>query len=67
MANYAVVTKVIVHNKKIDGDDSEVGSYAKKVSDYLESVDEDKDIRSIHSVEKSDGSMVTVIIPDSVA
>ena len=67
MANYAVVTKVIVHNKEVDGDDTLAGSYAKKVSDYLESVDEDKDIRSIHSVEKSDGSIVTVIIHDSVA
>ena len=62
MAAYAVITKVIVHNKKIDGADSEVGSYAKKVSDYLESIEDDRTIYSIHSVEKNDGSMVTVII-----
>ena len=62
MANYAVVTKVIIHNAKVDGADTVVGSYAKKISDYLESVDDGKAIRSIHSVEKNDGSMVTVII-----
>ena len=64
MAKYAVITKVIIHNKEIDGADTAAGSYAKKVSDYLESLEEAQDIRSIHSVEKSDGSMVTVIIHD---
>ena len=62
MANYAVITKVIIHNKEVDGADTLVGSYAKKVSDYLESIEDDRTIYSIHSVEKSDGSIVTVII-----
>jgi len=62
MAAYAVITKVIVHNKEIDGADTVDGSYAKKVSDYLESIENDRTIYSIHSVEKLDGSMVTVII-----
>ena len=38
MANYAVITKVIVHNKDVSGADTVEGSYAKKISDYLESV-----------------------------
>ena len=65
MANFAVITKVIIHSAKIDGLDSESGSYAKKVSDYLESVDDAKTIYSIHSVERSDGSIATVIIHKS--
>ena len=64
MANFAVITKVIIHNKEVDGADTLVGSYAKKVSDYLESVDNSKAIRSIHSFEMS-GIVVTVIIHDS--
>ena len=62
MADYAVVTKVIIHNRRVDEDESVEGSYAKKVSDYLESVTNTKDIHSIHSVELSGGSIMTVII-----
>jgi len=64
MANYAVITKVIVHNKDVSGADTVEGSYAKKISDYLESVADGKTIRSIHSFE-SDGVITTVIIHDS--
>jgi len=64
MANFAVVTKVIIHNKDVSGADTVEGSYAKKISDYLESVDSGKTIRSIHSFEM-DGIVTTVIIHDS--
>lgn len=64
MANFAVVTKVIIHNKDVSGADTVEGSYAKKISDYLETVDNTKAIRSIHSFEM-DGIVTTVIIHDS--
>ena len=66
MANYAVVTNVIIHNKEVDGEDTVAGSYAKKVSDFIESVDSGKVIRSIHSFDM-DGTVITVIVHDSVA
>ena len=66
MANFAVITKVIVHNKVDSSADTVAGSYAKEVSDYLESVDDGKTIRSIHSCElASSGTIMTVIIHDS--
>ena len=66
MANYAVITKVIIHNKVNNDADSVAGSYAKEVSDYLETIDTTKTIRSIHSTElPSSSSIMTVIIVDS--
>ena len=66
MANYAVITKVIIHNKINNDADSVVGSYAKEVSDYLESIVNTKTIRSIHSTEiASSNSIMTVIIVDT--
>ena len=66
MANYAVITKVIIHNKINNDADSVTGSYAKEVSDYLETIVNTKTIRSIHSTEiASSNSIMTVIIVDS--
>ena len=66
MANYAVITKVIIHNKINNDADSVAGSYAKEVSDYLETIVNTKSIRSIHSTEiASSNSIMTVIIVDS--
>ena len=66
MANYGVITKVIIHSKVSSEADTVAGSYAKEVSDYLESVDNTKTIRSIHSSElASSGAVMTVIIHDS--
>jgi len=66
MANYAVITKVIIHNKINNDADTVAGSYAKEVSDYLESIVNTKTIRSIHSTELiSSNSIMTVIIVDS--
>ena len=56
MANYAVVTKVIVHNRRVDELDSVEGSYANKISDYIEGLDSTSQaIISMNSVELSDG------------
>jgi hypothetical protein len=66
MANYAVVTKVIVHNRRVDELDSVEGSYAKKISDYVEGLDSTSQaIISMNSVELSDGSVMTVIVHPS--
>jgi len=66
MANYAVVTKVIIHNKINNDADSVAGSYAKEVSDYLETIDDGKAIHSIHSTEiASSNSIMTVIIVEA--
>mgnify|MGYP005824288599 FL=1 len=66
MANYAVITKVIIHSKINNDADTVAGSYAKEVSDYLESIVNTKTIRSIHSTELiSSNSIMTVIIVDS--
>ena len=66
MANYAVVTKVIIHSKINNDADTVAGSYAKEVSDYLETIVNTKTIRSIHSTElPSSSSIMTVIIVDS--
>lgn len=66
MANYAVVTKVIVHNRRVDELDSVEGSYANKISDYIESIDSTTQaIISMNSVELSDGSVMTVIVHPS--
>jgi hypothetical protein len=66
MANYAVITKVIIHSKINNDADTVAGSYAKEVSDYLETIDTGKTIRSIHSTEiASSNSIMTVIIVDS--
>ena len=51
MANFAVITKVIIHNKINNDADTVAGSYAKEVSDYLETIVNTKTIRSIHSTE----------------
>ena len=66
MANYAVITKVIIHSKINNDADTVAGSYAKEVSDYLETIVNTKTIRSIHSTElPSSSSIMTVIIVDS--
>ena len=66
MANYAVVTKVIIHNRRVDELDSVDGSYAKKVSDYIESIDSTSQaIISMNSVELSGGGIMTVIVHPS--
>ena len=66
MANFAVITKVIIHNKVNNDADSVAGSYAKEVSDYLETIDDGKDIHSIHSTEiASSNSIMTVIIVEA--
>ena len=66
MANYAVVTKVIIHSKINNDADTVAGSYAKEVSDYLETIVNTKTIRSIHSTElPSSSSIMTVIIVDT--
>ena len=66
MANYAVITKVIIHSKINNDADTVAGSYAKEVSDYLETIVNTKTIRSIHSTEiASSNSIMTVIIVDS--
>ena len=64
MANFNVTTKVII-NTISPGADSVSGSYAKEVNDYLQSVDDSKTIRSIHSIQMQDGRIMTVIIHDS--
>ena len=66
MANYAVITKVIIHSKINNDADSVAGSYAKEVSDYIETIDDGKTIRSIYSTELvSSNAIMTVIIVDS--
>ena len=66
MANFAVITKVIIHNKINNDADTVAGSYAKEVSDYLETIDDGKTIRSIHSTEiASSNSIMTVIIVEA--
>ena len=66
MANYAVITKVIIHNKINNDADTVAGSYAKEVSDYLETIDTGKTIHSIYSTEiTSSNSIMTVIVVDS--
>ena len=66
MANYAVITKVIIHSKINNDADTVAGSYAKEVSDYLETIDTSKTIRSIYSTEiASSNSIMTVIVVDS--
>jgi hypothetical protein len=64
MANFNVTTKIII-NTISPSADSVAGSYAKEVNDYLQSVDDGKTIRSIHSVQMRDGRIMTVIIHDS--
>ena len=64
MANFNVTTKVIINTISPNAD-SVVGSYAKEVNDYIQSVDDSKTIRSIHSVQMRDGRIMTVIIHDS--
>ena len=62
MASYAVITKVIIHNRVSSEADSVAGSYAKAIKDYLDTIDDAK-VVSIHSVEISNsGSIMTVII-----
>ena len=64
MANFNVTTKIII-NTISPSADSVAGSYAKEVNDYIQSVDDSKTIRSIHSVQMRDGRIMTVIIHDS--
>jgi len=64
MANFNVTTKIIINTISPNAD-SVAGSYAKEVNDYLQSVDDGKTIRSIHSVQMRDGRIMTVIIHDS--
>lgn len=66
MANFNVTTKVILHNGPNDSADSVSGSYAKEVTDYLETVTNTKTIRGIHSVWLPNSNCVmTVIVHDS--
>lgn len=67
MASYAVITKVIIHSKVSADADSVAGSYAKEVSDYIESIDSTSQaIISMHSVElASSGAVMTVIVHPS--
>jgi len=66
MANYDVTTKVIIHSAPNNNADSVVGSYAKEVNDYLQTVDDSKTIRSIHSVWlPSSNAVMTTIIHNS--
>jgi hypothetical protein len=64
MANFNVTTKIIINTISPNAD-SIAGSYAKEVNDYLQSVDDGKTIRSIHSIQMRDGRIMTVIIHDS--
>ncbi len=64
MANFNVTTKIIINTISPNAD-SVAGSYAKEVNDYIQSVDDSKTIRSIHSVQMRDGRIMTVIIHDS--
>jgi len=64
MANFNVTTKIIINTISPNAD-SVAGSYAKEVNDYLQSVDDGKTIRSIHSIQMRDGRIMTVIIHDS--
>ena len=64
MANFNVTTKIIINTISPNAD-SVSGSYAKEVNDYIQSVDDSKTIRSIHSVQMRDGRIMTVIIHDS--
>ena len=64
MANFNVTTKIIINTISPNAD-SVAGSYAKEVNDYIQSVDDSKTIRSIHSVQMRDGRIKTVIIHDS--
>jgi len=66
MANYAVVTKVIIHSKVVADADTVDGSYAKAVSDYIESIDSSSQaIISMHSVQLASGEIMTVIVHPS--
>jgi|TARA_R100001530_G_scaffold47170_2_gene35484 hypothetical protein len=64
MANYNTTTRVIINEPSV-ASDSTSGSLAKELNDYLESVDDSKTIRSIHSAQMRDGRIITVIIHDS--
>ena len=64
MANFNVTTKIIINTISPNAD-SVAGSYANEVNDYIQSVDDSKTIRSIHSVQMRDGRIMTVIIHDS--
>ena len=64
MANFNVTTKIIINTISPNAD-SVSGSYAKEVKAYIQSVDDSKTIRSIHSVQMRDGRIMTVIIHDS--
>ena len=64
MANFNVTTKIIINTISPNAD-SVAGSYAKEVNDYIQSVDDSKTIRSIHSFQMRDGRIMTVIIHDS--
>ena len=60
MANYAVITKVIMGDAGDTRADTVAGSLAKAISDYLETVDTGKTIRGI--TQSAHGQKVTVII-----
>jgi len=64
MANYNTTTKVII-NEVNAASDSTSGSYAKELNDYLETVDNTKTIRSIHSIQMRDGRIMTTVVHDS--
>ena len=71
MANYDTTTKIIKYshaNFPTNEDDQTAGSLAKEINDYIQSLDETKTIRSIHSVyHPTSNSTFTIIIHDSVS
>ena len=63
MANYAVTTKVILHNGPDDGADNVSGSYANRVSTYIETLDSSTEsVISIHSVPLVSSNLIMTII-----
>ncbi len=64
MPNYDTTTKIIINDMN-PAADSVSGSYAKELNDYIQTVDNTKTIRSIHSVEMRDGRIMTVVVHDS--
>ena len=63
MAKYAVTTKVILHNGPNDDADTVAGSYAKKVSDYIETLDSTTQaIISVESVPLVKSNLIMTVI-----
>lgn len=65
MANYNVTTKILIINIQDTSADNVTGSAAKAITDYLESVDAAKTIRSITVAPISNTRAAIIIIHDS--